>query len=100
MLAFAAQAGLPVLTLNLLAMLSGYWMATTAKLPGSQCRSITLEVGIQNAALAFALTAGMLNSINVAIPAILYSILVYFTGLLVIAQGRLGPAGEPTPAMP
>ena len=99
-LAFAAQAGLPVLTLNLLAMLSGYWMATTAKLPGSQCRSITLEVGIQNAALAFALTAGMLNSINVAIPAILYSILVYFTGLLVIAQGRLGPAAEPTPAMP
>jgi BASS family bile acid:Na+ symporter len=98
-LGFAKQAGIPVLTLNLLAMLLGYYMARNAKLPASQCRSITLEVGIQNAALAFALTAGLLESINVAIPAILYSILVYFTGLIVVVRGRLEPTATTIPAM-
>ena len=97
-LGFAEQAGIPVLTLNLLAMLLGYYMARNAKLPANQCRSITLEVGIQNAALAFALAAGLLESINVAIPAILYSILVYFTGLLVVVIGRLEPATTTIPA--
>ena len=87
--AFAKQAGVAVLALNVVAMVIGYWMAVGAKLPKTQRRTITLEVGIQNGALAFALAAGLLDSISVAIPAILYSILVYFTGAVVIAQGRL-----------
>jgi BASS family bile acid:Na+ symporter len=99
-LGFVALAGLPVLTLNLLAMLMGYYLARNAQLPASQCRSITLEVGIQNSALAFALSAGLLESINIAIPAILYSMLVYFTGLIVIVRGRLEPAASTVPAMP
>lgn len=86
---FARQAGVPVLLLNLSAMLLGYWMALGAGLPRPQRRTITLEVGIQNGALAFALAAGLLDSVAVAIPAILYSILIYFTGALVIADGRI-----------
>ena len=88
---FAKQAGIPVLVLNLVAMLLGYWMAAGAQLSRPQRRTITLEVGIQNGALAFALAAGLLDSVAVAIPAILYSILVYFTGAMVIADGRLRP---------
>ncbi len=88
---FAQQAGIPVLVLNLVAMLLGYWLAAGASLPRPQRRTITLEVGIQNGALAFALAAGLLDSVAVAIPAILYSILVYFTGTLVIVDGRLRP---------
>ena len=88
---FAKQAGIPVLVLNLVAMLLGYWMAAGARLSRPQRRTITLEVGIQNGALAFALAAGLLDSVAVAIPAILYSILVYFTGAMVIADGRLRP---------
>ena len=72
-------------------MLLGYWMAAGARLSRPQRRTITLEVGIQNGALAFALAAGLLDSVAVAIPAILYSILVYFTGAMVIADGRLRP---------
>jgi BASS family bile acid:Na+ symporter len=86
---FAKQAGIPVLVLNLAAMLIGYWMAAGARLSRPQRRTITLEVGIQNGALAFALAAGLLESVAVAVPAILYSILVYFTGAVVIADGRL-----------
>lgn len=87
--AFARQAGLPVVVLNVVAMIIGYGIALVASLPRTQRRTITLEVGIQNGALAFALAAGLLDSITVAIPAILYSILVYFTGAVVIVQGRL-----------
>jgi BASS family bile acid:Na+ symporter len=87
--AFAIQAGVPVVVLNVVAMILGYWIAAGARLPRPQRRTITLEVGIQNGALAFALAAGLLQSIAVAIPAILYSILVYFTGAVVIASGRL-----------
>jgi BASS family bile acid:Na+ symporter len=87
--ALAIQAGVPVVVLNVVAMILGYWIAAGARLPRPQRRTITLEVGIQNGALAFALAAGLLQSIAVAIPAILYSILVYFTGAVVIASGRL-----------
>lgn len=90
-LAFAQQAGLPVFTLNVCAMLIGYALAAAARLSRPQRRTITLEVGIQNGALAFALAAGLLDSVLVAIPAILYSILVYFTGALVIADGHVRP---------
>lgn len=86
---FAKQAGLPVLTLNVVAMLLGYALAAVNGLPRPQRRTIALEVGIQNGALAFALAAGLLDSVVVAIPAILYSILVYFTGAVVVAEGRL-----------
>jgi BASS family bile acid:Na+ symporter len=78
-----------VVVLNLVAMLIGYSVAAGAQLSRPQRRTITLEVGIQNGALAFALAAGLLESVAVAIPAILYSILVYFTGAVVIADGRL-----------
>jgi BASS family bile acid:Na+ symporter len=88
---FAEQAGVPVLVLNVVAMLIGYSVAAGAQLSRPQRRTITLEVGIQNGALAFALAAGLLESVAVAIPAILYSILVYFTGAVVIADGRLRP---------
>jgi BASS family bile acid:Na+ symporter len=88
---FARQAGVPVLVLNVTAMLVGYGMAALARLSRPQRRTMTLEVGIQNGALAFALAAGLLDSVAVAIPAILYSILVYFTGTVVIADGRLRP---------
>jgi BASS family bile acid:Na+ symporter len=79
------------LVLNVTAMLVGYGMAALARLSRPQRRTMTLEVGIQNGALAFALAAGLLDSVAVAIPAILYSILVYFTGTVVIADGRLRP---------
>lgn len=85
---FARQAGVAVLVLNVVAMLVGYGMSSLAGLSRPQRRTITLEVGIQNGALAFALAAGLLDSVTVAIPAILYSILVYFTGAVVIADGR------------
>lgn len=85
---FAKQAGVPVLVLNVAAMLIGYALAAGARLSRPQRRTITLEVGIQNGALAFALAAGLLDSVAVAIPAILYSILVYFTGAVVIVDGR------------
>ncbi|TFH32221.1 MAG: bile acid:sodium symporter family protein [Myxococcales bacterium] len=88
---FARQAGVPVLVLNVVAMLLGYGMAALARLSRPQRRTISLEVGIQNGALAFALAAGLLDSVAVAIPAILYSILVYFTGAVVIVDGRLRP---------
>lgn len=88
---FAKQAGVAVLVLNVVAMSIGYGMAVVARLSRPQRRTITLEVGIQNGALAFALAAGLLDSIVVAIPAILYSILVYFTGAVVIVDGRFRP---------
>jgi predicted Na+-dependent transporter len=92
-LEFARQAGIPVLLLNVVAMLvgNGNGIAHAARLSRPQRRTITLEVGIQNGTLAFALAAGLLESVLVAIPAILYSILVYFTGTAVIADGRIRP---------
>jgi BASS family bile acid:Na+ symporter len=49
---------------------------------------ITIEVGLQNGTLGIAITAGLLNNPDMAIPAAIYSLLMYVTGLLAIGYGR------------
>ncbi len=47
-----------------------------------------MEVGIQNGTLAIALTAGLLQRPELAIPAAIYSLMMYATGGLAIYLGR------------
>jgi BASS family bile acid:Na+ symporter len=47
-----------------------------------------IEVGIQNGTLAIAITAGLLNNIDMAVPAAVYGLFMCFSGLLIIFYGR------------
>ncbi|PIG91802.1 bile acid:sodium symporter family protein [Gloeocapsopsis sp. IPPAS B-1203] len=85
---FIAQVGIGVLLLNLLATLAGLWVGKLFRLPLAQQICIAIEVGIQNGTLAIAITAGLLNNLDMAVPAAVYSLLMYVTGFGAILYGR------------
>ena len=76
------------LPLNLLAMAAGLATGRMFKLPLAQQICVAIEVGLQNGTLAIAITAGLLNNAEMAIPAALYSLLMYGTGFAVVLYGR------------
>ncbi|MBD2259650.1 bile acid:sodium symporter family protein [Pseudanabaena sp. FACHB-2040] len=81
-MAFFAQVGLVTLALNVVAMALGYLIATLARLDRPSSTAITLEVGIQNGTLAIAIASApsLLNQPTLAIPAAIYSLLMFVTG--------------------
>jgi bile acid:Na+ symporter, BASS family len=85
---FIVQVGVGVLLLNLLATLIGFFAGQLFRLPLSQQICIAIEVGIQNGTLAIAITAGLLNNPDMAVPAAVYSLLMYVTGFGAILYGR------------
>ena len=85
---FLVQVGVGVLLLNLAAMLMGFAAGKLFRLPLAQQICIAIEVGIQNGTLAIAITAGLLNNPDMAIPAAVYSLFMYVSGFGAIAYGR------------
>jgi bile acid:Na+ symporter, BASS family len=85
---FLVQVGVGVLLLNLVAMLTGFLAGKVFRLPLAQQICIAIEVGIQNGTLAIAITAGLLNNPDMAVPAAIYSLLMYITGFGAILYGR------------
>ena len=85
---FLVQVGVGVLLLNLVAMLTGFLAGKVFRLPLAQQICIAIEVGIQNGTLAIAITAGLLNNPDMAMPAAIYSLLMYITGFGAILYGR------------
>ncbi len=85
---FLVQVGIGVVLLNLLAMLAGFLAGKLFRLPLAQQICIAIEVGIQNGTLAIAITAGLLNNPDMAVPAAVYSLLMYVTGFGAILYGR------------
>lgn len=64
---------------NILTMILGYTLATISNLDQSSRKSITVEVGIQNGTLAIAIATTLLNMPNMAIPAAIYSLIMFVT---------------------
>lgn len=85
---FLMQVGVGVLLLNLLSTLAGFLVGKLFRLPMAQQICIAIEVGIQNGTLAIAITAGLLNNPDMAVPAAIYSLLMYITGFGAILYGR------------
>lgn len=85
---FLVQVGIGVVLLNLLATLAGFLAGKLFRLPLAQQICVAIEVGIQNGTLAIAITAGLLNNPAMAVPAAVYSLLMYVTGFGAILYGR------------
>lgn len=86
--AFIAQVGIGVVLLNVISVLLGFWFGKLFKLKFAQRICIAIEVGIQNGTLAIAITAGLLNNPDMAVPAAIYSLFMYFTALFALFAGR------------
>jgi len=80
MLGFMNQLGVVTLTLNVVVLFLGYYLATLWKLSHAQATTIGFEVGIQNGTLAMFVAGTLLGNETMMIPAMVYSILMFFTG--------------------
>lgn len=84
---YLQQAGVASLALNIATMLIGFLTAKIAKLNLSQSLTISIESGIQNGTMAIAIASGILMNENFAIAPAVYSLIMFFTGGVIIAFG-------------
>jgi BASS family bile acid:Na+ symporter len=80
MMSYFSQAGLATLALNLIALMLGYTLSRLAKLPHPQSVTIGFEVGIQNGTLALVVAGTLIGNNIMMIPAVTYSLLMFFSG--------------------
>jgi BASS family bile acid:Na+ symporter len=74
-----SQIGGAMLLFNILSMAVGYAIPLFLKSDRSEAIAISMEVGIHNGTLAIYIALNLLNSFPFALPAAVYSILMFFT---------------------
>ena len=77
---YLAQAGLVVLTLNIVMMVIAYFIAKTFASGMEQIKCISLECGLQNGTLAVFVATEISNEIVYMIPTAAYALIMYITG--------------------
>ncbi len=77
---FFRQVGLAILALNVITMLIGFYTSKIGKLNLSQSITISIESGLQNGTLALVIALSILHNAEMAIPAAVYSLLMFLTG--------------------
>ena len=78
---YAPVVGLAALLFNILSLAVGYWVPRLLNIPKRQAIAIGMEIGIHNGtlAIALALSPSLLNNPTMAVPAALYSLIMFFT---------------------
>nr|WP_314482730.1 bile acid:sodium symporter family protein [uncultured Pseudomonas sp.] len=99
---YAPIVGMAALVFNLLSLAVGYWVPRLLRIPKRQAIAIGMEIGIHNGtlAIALALSPSLLNNATMAVPAALYSLIMFFTAAGFgwwVSRGfrAVGPAGDP-----
>lgn len=91
---FFALTGLPALTLNVVAMAGGYFIAKAARLRREETITIGIEVGIQNGTTAIFIAASLLKSPEMTVAPAIYSLIMFGTGAIfavLVNRGRVAP---------
>jgi BASS family bile acid:Na+ symporter len=81
------QAGIAALVLNVATMVVGYYSARLFGIKDKQALSISIESGIQNGTLAISIAVILLHSTAFSIAPAIYSLLMFFTGGIVVYFG-------------
>lgn len=89
-----AAAGLAALVLNLVMMAVAFWGAAALGCARPQRIALSLECGLQNGTLAIAVVAALGLDAAYALPAAIYSLLMFATALVFVAVVR-GGRGAP-----
>lgn len=71
--------GLPILLFNVLSIAIGYFIPRLANIEKRQSIAIGMEIGIHNGTLAIYIALSVLGNSMMAVPAAIYSLLMFFT---------------------
>ncbi|WP_029036702.1 bile acid:sodium symporter family protein [Salinimicrobium xinjiangense] len=85
---FFIKAGPLSLLLNLLGMLSGYYITKAITKNKARSLAVGIEVGIVNGTLGIAIAAGILENSVMTIPAAIYSIIMFPGAMLLVYMGN------------
>lgn len=91
-----ASLGPAVVLFNLISLGSGFYLARAAGLDRPIAIAISYEIGIHNSTLAINIALSVLGSVAIGLPAALYSISMYITGVLfgvLVLRRRGSPQG-------
>jgi BASS family bile acid:Na+ symporter len=80
--------GLACIAFNLVSLAIGYAIPRVLGLPVPQATSISLEIGVHNAAVAIFVAVKVLDSEVASVPGALYGILMIATASIVVAYFR------------
>ena len=83
-ISYFAQAGLITLALNLIMMITAYYIAQIFVSGVAQKRCITIECGLQNGTLAIFVATSIFGGGMYVIPAATYSLIMFATSLIFI----------------
>jgi BASS family bile acid:Na+ symporter len=82
--------GPAVVGFNLISLLAGYYLSRASGLDKPMATAISYEIGIHNSTLAIFVALSVLNNLQLALPAAIYSVSMYVTatlfGLLVLRR--------------
>ncbi len=82
------SAGALAVSLNVLSMASGYFLAKQFALPEIQIRTITFEIGVQNLSLAVLIAISILGRPEFSILAVVYALIMKVTALSLLFVWR------------
>jgi BASS family bile acid:Na+ symporter len=71
--------GPAVVGFNLISLLSGYYLSRASGLDKPMATAISYEIGIHNSTLAIFVALSVLNNLQLALPAAIYSVSIYIT---------------------
>ncbi|MBB3048188.1 BASS family bile acid:Na+ symporter [Litorivivens lipolytica] len=87
-LTLIAQSGFACLVLNALGIATGWLAARAANLPLPDAIAISVEIGIKNATIGILVAMTLLQSAEMAMPSVVYGLLMYVFGIGMIYLGR------------
>ncbi len=88
--AMFASVGPAALALCVLGMASAFAAASLVRLPRGSRSALTIEVGMQSGGTSIAIAAGVLGAPTMAVPAAVYSLIMYAAAALFVLLERAG----------
>jgi bile acid:Na+ symporter, BASS family len=96
---YFAAAGLAALVFNLVSLSVGYTAPRLAKVGRPESLAAAMEIGIHNSTLAIVIATSLLKSTEIAVPAAVYSVVMFFTaavfGYLMSRSSRRAAVDDP-----
>lgn len=86
---YFVQAGPVAITLNIITLASGFYLAKALGINEKQSRTISIESGIQNGTLGITIAATLIGNSVMSIPSVIYGLLMFGTaGVLIYWANR------------
>lgn len=97
---YIRSVGLITVLFSVLSLTVGYWVPRLLKVERRQAIASCMEIGIHNStlAIAIALSPALLDNVEMAIPAALYGLVMFFTAAGAGFLARRGVTDEPVKA--